>query len=886
MGNLINTDIYDLTKTVNDLQKEYMPQESEMTRAAGINGYFADINASELQNAVIISSELANEMWPARAKYDKNIIAHAIIQNITDINATPSKMDILIGIKEEDIINNSINDVFTIEESYIFNIGGYEFHLPYDVLIEVNTLSNNEKVYTARYDNTRENEVCDITNPYLNAPSLQRIESDTYIIFQCTIYQYTLQTITKRINNNNTIENKTFEFEFENQLASFVVKVTDGNEVKYLTPVFEGIGVKNDLKDFCFFTYIDTNNIRVRFDSLSYVPSLNTTVETIVKTTLGSKGNFTYDQSEFMVINSSKYGYNISAYFYPSNEASYGRDGKTTEELRRQLPKEALSRGSITTTDDLINYFNIISTESDRFSIEKRVDNQFERSYYAYLILKDSYGNVIPTNNIDLKILNTEFDISTDLGNSDIAVNRKRILKPGSPIGYNRSSKYGRIIEDDKVEEFLNKSPNNFVYTSPFLIIVNADPIYTSYYLNIIKMSKLLKFSYINRMTALQFIVGSIAWVREFNSNIYTMTLPFTSNLVTSSTDYSLYTRVKTENGKYKIVPHVKAFAVFCNTGTTDDGVTPYRYIEGNLDVIETEGGFKVNNRFLFNLETDDSFDDESRIKILNTKIPNSDVTDYGYLTKTTNVYIYLLTDFEEEGAGRYDLDNTVPNLTGWSVTNMYTVTDGLDFFINYSDIISSVTTNYTEGVVDPEPGFILKDVPLVSYKYAQDTSMLQELIDGLDNKKIYIDNALDILENNFIIDFKLFNTYGPAETYTIDRSGETLIDRINITLNFEIKLVKTTDVYTKNYIIRDIKEMVEDLNDMTNLHIPSLITEITNKYCPNSIEYIEFLGFNEYGPGVQHLYRKDITRVGETPEFITVHVSDDLTPAINIHVV
>ena len=47
---------------------------------------------------------------------------------------------------------------------------------------------------------------------------------------------------------------------------------------------------------------------------------------------------------------------------------------------------------------------------------------------------------------------------------------------------------------------------------------------------------------------------------------------------------------------------------------------------------------------------------------------------------------------------------------------------------------------------------------------------------------------------------------------------------------------------------------MIENLNDLESLHIPNLITTITNTY-RNSIEYIEFLGFNNYGPGVQHLF-------------------------------
>ena len=136
-------------------------------------------------------------------------------------------------------------------------------------------------------------------------------------------------------------------------------------------------------------------------------------------------------------------------------------------------------------------------------------------------------------------------------------------------------------------------------------------------------------------------------------------------------------------------------------------------------------------------------------------------------------------------------------------------------------------------------------------------------------------------IKGNFVYPFRGELREGKlkAGIYEDSDGNNVLVRAMNKAYKYKMDLVYDPDDDL-------IKQIIEDLNDMTNLHIPSLITQITNKYCPNSIEYIEFLGFNEYGPGVQHLYRKDITRVGETPEFITVHVSDDLTPAINIHVV
>ena len=178
--------------------------------------------------------------------------------------------------------------------------------------------------------------------------------------------------------------------------------------------------------------------------------------------------------------------------------------------------------------------------------------------------------------------------------------------------------------------------------------------------------------------------------------------------------------------------------------------------------------------------------------------------------------------------------------------------------------------------------------VPCIRKSYTTIESNLANFVDNINYKKAYIDNALYILEDNFLIDFKFFNTYGPSRTYTLDRAGTELIDRVNLTLEFELKLLQNSDKNTKSYILKDIKDMIEDLNDISSLHIPNLITDITTKY-RESIEYLEFKGFNGYGPGVQHIYRQDFNvltgtqDVNMVPEFLTVHTDLDMTPDVKI---
>ena len=905
MSTNINTDIYDLHKVATDLQKQYISNESDRTRAIGIYGYLADAHATQMQNSVIVSSEMGNELWPTRAKFEKNIITHAIYNEIANINAEPAKMRVFIGIEERTILSllenhNGIVKMFLDKDS-VFNIGNFEFHLQYDLEIVQNIIENNETIYTARYIIDRKNELSDIANPYISAPFMQYYNNEKYLVLDCELMQVEHETISKKILTNNAIENKSFEFEFENQLAAFEVAVTESGKTTYLTPVFEGSAVDQTLENFCYYSYIESNVIRVLFDSLSYVPGINAQIDVLIKTTQGSEGNFEYNTNLYTSIDSEDYGYkNMSVYLIIGSDSKDGKDRKTVAELKRELPKEALSRGSITNTQDLLNYFNTFASDFVRIQIQKKVDNQFNRTYYAHMVMKDSYDNVIPTNTINLRIRNTDdFDtIHTNMSNI------KYVLKPGCIIALNEeeneNGEYeGHIIKPDRSEaemrEYENyiEDSNKFLYTVPLVTAVTDNPLYTSFYKTIMKYSALLDFADINAKAPVQFISTGIVWKRNYsiNPDEYSLDISFTQNILA---DRNIV--VEDENGVV-VENSLKVVAVIYNKGINDDAKVPYRYM------VAEPIGHDITNTFTydyqFKLKTTDQLNADSKLKIsdgaylIGNKVIDKDNT---YVSGDVDIKIYVLAKFGAE-YGRYNLDNIVPNLDGYTVTNIYDVRGGVKFFENFSNIISSQVNHLTpESIYETKQGFYLKSVPVIRLTYADDESNLQELISEMSEAKAYIDQGIMKLENNFDIDFKFFNTYGPSKTYSLDKEGNRILNRVNLSLDFKIRLTKAADIYTKDYIIRDIKEMIEDLNNLNNLHIPNLITEITNKYRPNSIEYIEFVGFNRskqnpegYGAGEQHLYRHeyDGDKIKSTvPEFLSVNTTEDLTADIRITVV
>lgn len=863
----MNTDIYDITQTVNELQKETMSDLEDETLAVGLNGYLASIQSMQIQNSIITASELGNEIFPSKAKFEKNIIAHAIIQNITDIQATPAKMSVMLGITMSDLDELFRNDVFRFDRQSKIFVNYIEYHLQYDIVLSRTLTVNNQMIYSARYDMSIDNPLSDITNPYLKTPFLQFYGGQEYLFIYCDIMQISMKTVQSKLITSTPIENKVFEFEFEEQLASFKVKVTENDKTTHLTPVFEGIGVKQDLTDFCYYSYIDLNNIRVTFDSISYLPGINALIEAEIWTTLGSEGNFSFFKNFNTTLSSDNYGYkNIPMRVMIGTESSGGIDKKSIEELRNLIPKEALSRGSITNTATLTNYFNMINTEDNRLEIMKRVDNQFERSYFAYMVLKDSYNNVIPTNTVDLEMDAKQFQTKD---------NRKYALLPGTCLYLDRENGVCSIISDEeRIQELIKDDKETFVYGLPLMVVMTDDPLYISYYSTIIDYSAYLDFKYINYTAPLQFVAPSITWKRQFtvDRNKYKLTIPYTQNV---QADMGV---LQFDSNTHALLKNnMKVFVVFYNAGET----TPYRYAEAFMEDYEY-GMFYFT--YLLELTTTDQIDDHNMIRIEGLKIPGTDDEAYGYMSSNVTASIYILNKFTNSEYGRYDLDEVIPGLEGYTVCNMFEVNNGLNFYESYTDIINSIVKHITYRDENNilKDGYQIKSIPVVRYSYMDDESCIQEFIDELNYKKVYIDNALYVLENNFTIDFKLFNTYGPSKIYSLDSKGEQLVSRVNLTLNFRLRLIQSTDSYTVNYIIRDIKEILEDLNDISSLHIPNLITTITNTY-RNSIEYFEFLGINDYGPGVQHLYKNETDDVSVVPEFLTVHTNEDLSPDINI---
>lgn len=979
LDGILSTDIYGIVDMVNKLKSETI-DESEDTLAAGIYGSISAIESVKILSAIQMGSELSNEVFPSRAKYDKNVITHAVMHDISDINATPSSITVILCVKLDDINKYSVNDKFIIDRNCQFFIGDIEFHPYYDIILTKIQLSNMESVYSARYDNSVKNNVSHITNPYLNAPTTLFYGGEYYVCVQCELCQVTLEEIPKKIITSSLIDNKTFMFDYENQLADFVVEVTENDVTTTLTPIFEGATVPVGVENYCNYLYLDDNTIRVKFERISYSPSINAEILVKVQTTLGAEGNFEYAETAvFNSITSKKHGYtNLQTMEFLSTNPDGGLDSKSADDLRAIIPKEALARGAITTTDDVINYFNMVNSNDNVLTPSKKVDNQIERTYHTHLIVKDKDENIVPTNTIKLLLSLSDFPIVD---------NDRYVLPAGCLIRYNPKTGYGYLVhtdseygiigegivvgEDEETEEYLidtkklsaeeaatitqEESGENydaivftdidsdtvvgegekaklsegdeyvtlptykvvnstleiekvldgnvekmlylvtadesvsiddndssvFYYTNPYALVVNKSMLYTSSYLTIIDEHKPFYFSYINQNYDIQFIGTRASFARKFitDKNTYKLDFSISQNI---QSDVELYEEKKItddDGNSYTVVVknRVKVIILMYRDGH------PYRYKEGEF-LSFNKKTYTFNYRFSF--KTSDVLDQDNNIRIENVGVVGQTSYDYGYFNGNTPASIYVLVQSDDDSAGRHDLDQYVPGLNGYVVTNVFKILDGIDFYINYSGIMTSKIE--AKVSTDEDTIYDIASVPVLAYKYSRNEELIDSFVEALNYKKAYIDNALDELENSFGVDFKFYNTYGPSRVFTLDNKDQ-YIDRVNIQLNFRLKLKSSSDNKTPSYILTYVKSQIENLNGEASLHIPNLITDVTNKY-KEALVYFEFTGIDGYGPGIQHIYHMDKDDFDLVPEFININVLIDeegnKTPDINIEVV
>lgn len=683
----LSTDIYEVAAFIDDIRKGTITDLDETTAMVGIFGYLTEVNSQALQNTLISIAETTNETLPTRAKFHKNILAHAMNLAISDINSKPATMTMMIYLPISNMEDNfSEVDYTTGKAKFILDrkvpirINDYEFHLDYDVIISRIKNPKGKYIYTAMYDLfengtttiKQNNPISDITNPYITTLIKTHRDGIDYLAFSARVHQVNLVDVERNVLTDNPIENKTFTFTFEDQLTYFDVDVIESNgTIKHLTPIYSGL-LDYTVKDgeWCYYEYIDENTIRIIFSRDSYVPKLNATVRINITISDGYNGNITYNNEFRISLISERFSnYNgMYAIIYPllNGVANGGRNKKTMADLKKIIPREAQSRGSIINTTDLNNFFNTINDNTNHLYFFKKRDNPFERLYYGYMVTR-KMNTVYPTNTLPLIIEQKDF--------KGFAGNNNLVLSPGTKFYYydhgTDPDKAFATVEKPVYEEGLDPEVypypmtrnidgnlvRVFEYICPFLITIDDDLI-SSYLLTVMNDNKTFKFDSINTDSNVQFITTNMNWSRKFiytgedgskqtYEYKYTMILDMIRN---TNDDAKALVTITNDGNNNKKLTNIKIRTLMVMYADETDK-NPYKYLEGELiDYLPQDDLYT----FKFEMGTDDFMDLNNRINI--TGIYNakpealqhisSMQNSHGYMNKKTYAKLYILADF------------------------------------------------------------------------------------------------------------------------------------------------------------------------------------------------------------------------------------------------
>jgi hypothetical protein len=213
-----------------------------------------------------------------------------------------------------------------------------------------------------------------------------------------------------------------------------------------------------------------------------------------------------------------------------------------------------------------------------------------------------------------------------------------------------------------------------------------------------------------------------------------------------------------------------------------------------------------------------------------------------------------------------------------YCLTNVYETEENVELFKNLngimnSNILAKIEPNYA-GLF-----YKIKNVPMVRYMYLQQDDNMKQLIQLIDYFKDILNQSLDIVENNFGIDMKFYNTFGPAQFFTIGANQDKL-NKVGIGIKLNIKL--STDITSA--FIADVKKFITDFVEGTNvdtsnfLYVSNLIRNLETEF--RDIVYVQFVGFNDYDSsyqivensfkGIQALRKEQV--INFIPEYLNVN--------------
>lgn len=538
---------------------KYFNMDNVNSYRSGTLGYIDDIVATATEDTAHAVMIARREFYPNTARYTKSLYRHAAARQMNAPMAVPPTANMLLMIQQSDILKYGTTDgdlhTFVLDDTFIAYVDDIPFMLDYPIKILSVPKSNSKYAHTTHYDFYIDNSLSKSPEKYLPNKTMNYQGTD-YVIVQATMRQISKSYDSHVVTSNSIINTTTIDFRYEGDLANFEVfyKENDSTARVQLQKKLKDSGISK--QPFCWYELVDDETIRLTFPANAYfMPKLNSVISIEIATTLGTDGEFDSYESDIVSSNTStRYPYNgqVPVFGTVDGPSTGARSLTETEDLRQDVMRAYATNLTYISVNDIQMYFNtLMQGTTDRFKFVKKRDDAFIRLYGAFLLMKDTAGNVVPTNTLDI-----ELDPLESVGDFDIYATTvdRFIIRPGGLFSYNRSddstkrymlrrlhdvklsddirdyddgghfvcSQCGYSYDDFDIRPFreldddwicptcgASKSDfvsDQFIFLNPYLISISTDDFMAGYFLNSTTKYHSLSYKTVNDDSIVQFI--------------------------------------------------------------------------------------------------------------------------------------------------------------------------------------------------------------------------------------------------------------------------------------------------------------------------------------------------------------------------------------------
>jgi hypothetical protein len=275
-----------------------------------------------------------------------------------------------------------------------------------------------------------------------------------------------------------------------------------------------------------------------------------------------------------------------------------------------------------------------------------------------------------------------------------------------------------------------------------------------------------------------------------------------------------------------------------------------------------------------------------------------------------------LTSDENDNYAARY---RNMPYIYGYTLANVYEnmATAPIKFMELYR-FIRSISINRKSDILVVDPDTLvelsadnlyveIREIPLVRAEWARNPGNIFDLFKLLKANHDWVTEAYDLLDNNFTINMKMYNTYGRSRYLNIgnnyenaldgDPEGMTALDSVTLNFKFGVKLRSLIDANDfKARFITYIRTYIENFNTVENyglsIYMSDLYTKLNQKF-KDEIIFLEYYGINNFDAQrsqvIESWNYEDINALGYNkyiPEFInleTTKVDNMFVPTVEL---